>query len=156
MVFSSGDLLHRDLVQFISKDQIFVPRDIFKADLKGLSMWWKGLTAEEQEKERQRSGPPEFEASVTFQIWKKFMKPGYRTRPQLEEKMSPEASRKMMDHIRKIMDNVVSTEASDVSIDECDFVVRKHNVRLDGPCICGSDRIFRECCGREIVANLKR
>jgi len=30
MVFSSGDSLHRDLVQFISKDQIFVPRDVLQ------------------------------------------------------------------------------------------------------------------------------
>jgi len=67
MVFSSGDFLHRDLVQFISKDQIFIPREVFKVDLKGLAIWWTSLTAKEQEGERHRIGPPEFETSVTHQ-----------------------------------------------------------------------------------------
>ncbi len=156
MVFSSGDFLHRDLVQFISKDQIFIPRDVFKADLKGLAMWWTSLTAKQQEEERHRIGPPEFEASVTHQAWKKFMKPGYRERTPLKQKMSPEGEEKMMDHIRKMMKGVVPASSPDLSIDDCDFVVHKRNVRLDGPCICGSDRMFKDCCGRKIVAELKR
>jgi hypothetical protein len=156
MVFSSGDLLHRDLVGFICKDQIFIPRDIFKSDLKGLAMWWTKLSPDEQEKERQVSGPPEFEASVTYQAWKKFMKAGYRSSAQLKDKISPETGSKMMEHIRKIMEGVVPTDGSAVSIDDCDFVVRKQYVRPDGPCICGSDRMFRDCCGREIVAELER
>ena len=119
-------------------------------------MWWTGLTADEQERERQISGPPEFEASVTYQTWKKFMKPGYRSRAQLRNKMSPELGEKLMDHIRKIMQGVVPSGPSDASIDECDFVVHKRNVRLNGPCICGSDRMFRDCCGREIAANLDK
>jgi hypothetical protein len=114
MVFSSGDFLHRDLVQFISKDQIFILRDVFKADLKGLAMWWTTLTAKEQEEERHRIGPPEFQASVTHQAWKKFMKPGYRERTPLKQKMSPEGEEKLMDHIRKIMKGVVPAGPSDV------------------------------------------
>jgi hypothetical protein len=153
MVFSSGDLLHKNLVQFISKDQIFISRDIFKADLKGLAMWWTNLTAKEQEEERYRVGPPSFEASVTHQAWKKFMKPGYRERTPLKQKMSPEGERKMMDHMRKIMAGVAPGGPSDMSIEECDFVVHNRQVRADGPCICGSDRMFKDCCGREIVAN---
>jgi len=156
MVFSSGDFLHRDLVQFISKDQIFIPRDVFKADLKGLAMWWTSLTAKEQEEERHRIGPPEFEVSVTHQAWKKFMKPGYRERTPLKQKMSPEGEEKMMDHIREMMKGVVPASPPDLSIDDCDFVVHKRNVRVDGPCICGSDRMFKDCCGREIVAELER
>jgi len=39
------------------------------------------LSDEEQEKERQRSGLPPFEHSLTYQIWKKFMKPGWRDNP---------------------------------------------------------------------------
>jgi hypothetical protein len=156
MVFSSGDLLHRDLAEFISKDQIFVPRDNLKSDLRGLAMWWRGLSADEQEAERQISGPPEFEASVTYQAWKKFMKPGYRSRAQLKNKMAPEDGNKMMEHIRRVMQGVVPEDRSNASIDECDFVVHKRYVRPDGPCICGSDRMFKDCCGREIVAELKR
>jgi hypothetical protein len=156
MVFSSGDLLHKNLVQFISKDQIFIPRDVFKADLKGLAIWWTSLTAKEQEEERHRSGPPGFEASVTHQAWERFMKPGYREHTPLKHKMSPEGEQKMMDHIRKIMEGVAPADPSDISIDECDFVVHKRHVRPDGPCICGSDRMFKDCCGREIVAELKR
>jgi hypothetical protein len=156
MVFSSGDFLHRDLVQFISKDQIFIPRDVFKADLKGLAIWWTSLTRKEQEEERHRIGPPEFEASVTHQAWKKFMKPGYRERTPLKAKMLPEGEEKMMDDIREMMKGVVPAGSSDLSIDDCDFVVHKRNVRLDGPCICGSDRMFKDCCGREIVAELER
>jgi SEC-C motif len=156
MVFSSGDLLHRDLVEFVSKGQIFVPRDIFKSDLKGLAMWWRGLNADEQEAERQISGPPEFEASMTYQAWKKFMKPGYRNRAQLKNKMSPDIGEKVMEHIRKVMQGVVPEDRSNISIDDCDFVVHKRYVRPDGPCICGSDRMFKDCCGREIVAELKR
>jgi len=157
MVFSSGDALHRDLAQFISTEQIFIPRDIFKSDMKGLALWWTSLSPEQQEAERQLSGPPEFEASPTYHAWKKFMKPGYRSRARTgSDKMSPEVGQKVMDHIRNIMRGVVPDGSSNLTIDECDFVVRKQNVRLDGPCICGSDRKFRDCCGRQIVAELGR
>lgn len=154
MVFSSGDGLHRNLAPLVSVDQIFIPRDVFKADLKGLVMWWTNLTPDEQETERQISGPPEFEASPTYQAWKKFMKPDYRQRAISGQRMPPEAGPKSMEDIRKIMRDAVPDESSDRSIDECDFVVRKQHVRLDGPCICGSDRIFRNCCGQEIVTRL--
>ena len=119
-------------------------------------MWWTSLTAKEQEEERHRIGPPEFEASGTHQVWKKFMKPGYRQRTPLKQKMSPEAEEKMMDHISKMMKGVFPAGPSDVSIDDCDFVVHQRNVRVDGPCICGRDRMFKDCCGREIVAELRR
>ena len=74
----------------------------------------------------------------------------------LKQKMSPEGEQKMMNHIRKVMEGVALADPSDMSIDECDFVVHKRHVRPDGPCICGSDRMFKDCCGREIVAELQR
>ena len=70
--------------------------------------------------------------------------------------MSMEKKKKIMDHIHKIMEGVAPANAPDMSIDECDFVVHERHVRPDGPCICGSDRMFKDCCGREVVAELKR
>jgi hypothetical protein len=43
-----------------------------------------------------------------------------------------------------------------IDLEEFDFVVRKHNVRISGPCICGSEKLFKDCCGREIVAELAK
>jgi hypothetical protein len=153
-VFSSGDTLHQALLPFVLRaDQVSVTRDVFKADLNGLAIWWSGLTEEEKGKERQRSGPPKYDQSITYQIWRKFMKPGWRDNVPLKEKMSAEAEQKMMQHISELMKGAVPAESMAGSLDDCDFAVRKHSVRLDGPCICGSHMTFRECCGRGIVTN---
>lgn len=153
-VFSSGDALHHALLPFVlGVDQIAVNREVFKADLAGLALWWGGLSDEEKDKERERSGPPLFEHSFTFQVWKKFMKPGWRDNLPLKGKTVPEGERAPIKHIFDLMSDAVPADPSKSS-DDCDFVVRKHFVRLSGPCICGSDRTFRDCCGKDLAPNL--
>jgi hypothetical protein len=96
--------------------------------------------------ERQRSGPPPFNASQTYLIWKRFMRPDYRER-SLERKIPPEVGKKMSQHISNLMKNATTAGDENISLDDCTFVARKHLVRSDGPCICGSDKIFARCCG---------
>jgi hypothetical protein len=81
------------------------------------------------------------------------MKPDYRSSPRLKEKMPPDAERKLMEHISKLTKDATPSSPADHSLDDCNFVVRKHYVRFDGPCICGSEKTFGECCGRGIAAN---
>jgi SEC-C motif-containing protein len=148
--FSSGDAFHRRIAKYsLKSDQVFVDRDELKMDLQRLAKWWVETNDQERESENNRTGPPENEQSITHRLWQKLMTPGYRDSKRLERSLCPEAERKLMEHVR----NLVATRtpnrgASSGSLDDCNFVVRKHSVRLDGPCICGSDKSFEDCCGR--------
>jgi hypothetical protein len=152
-VFSSGDALHHKLLPFVlGPNQMVVKREPFKADLAGLAIWWSSLSDEEKEKERQRSGPPVFEHSLTFQIWTKFMKPGWRN-DRLKEKLSSTAEDKMFKHVSKLLAEAAPGTSPHQASDDCDFLVKRQFVRFSSPCICGSDKTFRDCCGRELAAN---
>jgi len=151
--FSSGDSLHRDLAPHIIPEGIdFVGRDEFKRDLKSLSEWWRNMTDEERASESKCVGPPKNESSFAHQIWTKQMKPGYRDRERLQDRMLPDAVKKMADHVRGLIEtgNAENMQPHSLGLDECDFVIVKKTVRLNGPCICGSDVTFADCCGRDI------
>ena len=151
--FSSGDSLHRDLAPHVfSQGQSFISREAFKADLKQLSQWWAALDEAERKKEMNLPCPPENDASVTHCLWKKHMRPDYRNCLRLEGNLPSEAAKRVMEYVRKLMKTGVPTEESPIhgSLDDCDFVAIPQEVRLDGPSICGSDLLFRDCCGRNI------
>jgi hypothetical protein len=152
--FSSGDILHRDLAPYVlPKGVEFVSRDELKRDLKELAAWWSGMTRDEMAQEKRRVGPPENEDSVTHRLWKKHMMPGYRQRERLQDKLMPERVKEMVRHVQKLTEAGQGSEQDAHSLDlqDCEFVVVKKTVSLDGPCICGSNATFAECCGQEIA-----
>lgn len=146
--FSSGDAFHRKTAPLFmhTDDQMFVLREELKADLRRLAEWWAGMGEPERERERDRQGPPENAESVTHRLWSRAMKPGYRD----QRPLSSETQKKLFEAVRERAKNNTPTKSQAGSLDDCDFVLIKHHVRAGGPCICGSERLFKDCCGREI------
>lgn len=147
--FSSGDVFHKKTAHLVlRKEQTFIEREELKSDLGQMGKWWAALGEQEREEETYRQGPPENNASVTHRLWAKVMKPGYRGLKRL----SPDVAQRMFSEIKKSTDTCQPTgEPPNGSLDDCDFVVVKHHVRVNGPCICGSEKKFKECCGKNIV-----
>jgi hypothetical protein len=149
--FSSGDAFHRKTAALILRDQTYIHRDALKADLGHLAQWWNSLDKEQQAEEGRLSGPPENDASVTHQLWKKLMKPGYRD-PKRRPKLSDEAAAKMLQEYQSLIKgNLTPSQPPTGQNEDYDFMMVQHEVRRDGPCICGSGRNFEDCCGRGIV-----
>jgi hypothetical protein len=90
---------------------------------------------------------------VTFQVWQKQMNPNYRRRGprNLLDTLPPEVLEKVVKHVVTRLEQ--STPSSTpISSDDpnVDFVAKKKSVRYDDPCICGSEKIFGECCGKNL------
>jgi len=153
-VFSSGDTFHGKMANLVIRDQTYADRDELKADLKQLADWWSNLTEEQRDGESHISGPPENEKSVTHRLWQKVMRPGYRNRSRRKLKPPPEGFKSVADW-KKLVNTSTLTDQP-IQEDDCDFMVVKHSVRLDGPCICGSGKLFKDCCGRGIAESLAK
>ena len=154
--FSSGDNFHRKTAPLVVRDQVFADRDILKADLKRLAEWWDKLSADERKHESDFSGPPKNEESLTHQLWQRVMKKGYRERSHSEQKLSPDVSAKLLKQAQSwVKEGVPTDKTFNDSMDECDFMVFKHMVRLDGPCICNSGKMFKDCCGSKLDGRAK-
>lgn len=154
--FSSGDAFLRKLAELVMTNQTYISRDALKADLNELSKWWESLSPEQLQTESRLQGPPENEKSVTHQMWTKTMKPGYRNPARRQLKLTDEENKKMLKRFREIAKKrPASGQPFQGSMDDCDFVLIPHMVRADGPCICGSTKLFKDCCGRELVKSLE-
>lgn len=151
--FSSGDNLHRDLAPYVLRHgQTFIPREAIKADLKSLALWWGSLNEEEKKAESSRVGPPESAESPTFQLWTNRMKPGFRDAPRLQDEMPSERAKEMMAYVQGLLKSgsPIPDSGGGGSINDYDFVVMRQDVRVNGPCICGSELNFGDCCGKKI------
>ena len=152
--FSSGDTFHRKMASLVIRDQMYADRDELKADLKQLADWWSKLTNEQREEESPTSGPPENEKSVTHRAWQKVMRPGYRERSRQKMKPPPEGFKSVADW-KQLVDTSTPMNQP-MQEDDCDFMIVKHSVRLDGPCICGGEKLFKDCCGRGIAESVAK
>lgn len=143
--FSSGDQLHRDLFQHVSLPKNdFCHRDDLKHDLRRL--WNHGQNDPEALK---RVKPPELAAdSFTAQMWAKHMKPVSQNRENLAKSLSPEAQRRLIDKYKSMMNGEMDDDPTPEG--NVDFLFRPMEIHRDGPCICGSSKSFRECCGAGI------
>lgn len=151
-VFSSADKFHRKMADVIARDQMFVAGHILKADLANL-VSGNGPVGPTNQSLDEGYGPPQNPSSVTHQAWMKTMKPGFRDVAQdIQNKLTPEKSAQMFKRFQQLMKSNSQRENPLISMDECEFIIMEHNVRPDGPCICGSTRLFKDCCGRELVA----
>ena len=150
--FSSGDTFHRKISPFIMGDQVFADRDKLKSDLKQLAGWWEQLSSVQREKELNISGPPENEASLTHQLWQKVMKAGYKNHKHPDKDLPPEVSAKIYERLQQqIKEGTPTDQPFNESMDDCEFMAIKHTVRLNGPCICSSGKLFKDCCGRKLI-----
>ena len=77
-VFVSDDKFHKKFAPFFLTDQQdFVEGNELKQDLKRIQIYWDSLSGDEQQAYLQKSGsyPPDWEDSITNQLWKKHMRP---------------------------------------------------------------------------------
>ena len=150
MVFTSGDkFFHAITKHLISSEQVFVKFDELKDDLKGLAEWWAGLTESERTHEMSKTGPPENESSLTHRLWQKFMVPGYRQQTSGFERAQSGAMQNLGKHVAQMLNSSQPQTGHGLTdVNDMDFIVRESEVALDGPCICGSDQAFKNCCGK--------
>ena len=154
--FSSGDAFHRKIAPLVIPNGKYFDREVLKADLNQLAKWWTTLSPEQEEQESHVQGPPENENSITHQLWKELMRPGYRDPGRRHLNLTKEASDKMLKRFQDLArKGSLSEQPLQGSAEDCDFMIVQHMVRPDGPCICGKPKLFKECCGRELVKSLK-
>lgn len=140
--FSSGDQLHRDLFEHVAlpKNE-FCHRDDLKNDFHRLLR--HGESAPEA---LNQTKPPELTAdSFTARMWAKHMKPISQKRENLAKSLSPEDQRRLIDKCNAMMNGEM--DDAPLSEEDQDFLFRKVEIHRDGPCVCGSNKSFRECCG---------
>lgn len=142
-LFSSGDALHSDLSSSVAPNVLFVGRDDFKRDLKeiaGLDQIGAGL----------ENRPPYRPDSPTSKAWN-MMSPLPSGVPQGKLQLSPEVSAKMLEHFKSLMkDGMPPKVPFSGTQEDFDFTILKQTVRPTGPCVCGSTKSFKECCGRDL------
>jgi hypothetical protein len=148
--FSSGDKFHQKLAPIVLGSGTFISRVELKSDLGRLASRWNGLTEEQQIAESRNGVPREDQQSVTSRLWDKTMAPGFRNLRKTRE-IPPEVSAKMLAEFQEMMKSRGSTDKpASGSLDDCDFLIMEHSVRWNGPCICGSQKAFGDCCGKGI------
>lgn len=148
--FTSGDKLHRQLAPFLlTGDRMFLERDELSRDLARIAAEVEALPPGEQEMERRRLGPPENGNSPTHRVWKQFMREDYRNQKRLE--LTPEMEKKLVEEVLRRLDGPGQPiPGGPGPLGQGDFAVRKFSIAWDGPCFCGSNRIFRVCCGQKL------
>ena len=132
---------------------MFIAREDLKADLARLAILCRESDSAAHKNETEHSGPPKNDASVTYRAWTKTLRPGFSEVAQkMSSQLTPEASAKMLKKFQDLIKTKGQSEPPSVSMDECEFMIMEHSVRFEGPCICGSQKMFKDCCGQKIVA----
>jgi hypothetical protein len=152
-VFSSGDKFHRKMASLILQQCMFVTASVLKADLADLAKQRTALEQTEHTEEGRSYGPPPNEASVTHQAWMRTMKPGFKeVAKDIANNLTPEVSAALLKKFQGLMKDKPQSELPSISMDDCEFMIMEHSVRPNGPCICGSSKLFKDCCGQKGVA----
>lgn len=151
-VFTSGDNFHRKMASVIAPEQMFVLANTLKSDLSDLSTKRATFESGENDGNSRRSFPPTNEMSITYQAWKKTMKPEFeKVSDEINSHLTPEMSAKLFKNYQQMMANKPQSQAPTISMEDCEFMIMEHTVRADGPCICGSAKMFKDCCGKTLV-----
>ena len=152
-LFSSGDKFHRKMASLINNEKVFVEGSALKADLANLAKHRMMMESQGNADGSRNSVPPSNEASITYQAWKDTMKPGFdKVAKDISSHLTPEISAKILKKYRQMMNNRHHSQAPSVSMEDCEFIIMEHSVRPDGPCICGSLKKFKDCCGQKLIA----
>lgn len=152
-VFSSGDKFHRKMASLILQERMFVTASVLKADLADLAKQRTEMEQTSRTKEAREYGPPSNEASVTHQAWMRTMKPGFKdVAKDIASNLTPEASAALLKKFQQLIKDKPQSELPSISMEDCEFIIMQHSVRPNGPCICGSSKMFKDCCGQKLVA----
>jgi hypothetical protein len=105
-VFCSNDNFHKQFVPlFLDETQDFVDGSIFKADIKRINDDWQSLSENDRDKIRKETGhyPPDWQDSITNQLWKKHMSPRSEYTP-IES--TPEREKEVIEHMKPFIDAI--------------------------------------------------
>jgi hypothetical protein len=80
------------------------------------------------------------------------MKPGFKEAARdISGNLTPEVSAALLKKFLGLMKDKPQSELPSISMDDCEFMIMEHSVRPNGPCICGSSKLFKDCCGQKAV-----
>ncbi len=105
-VFASNDNFHKQFAPlFLDETQDFIDGSVFKADIKRINHYWQSLSEKDRDKIRKESGdyPPDWEDSITNQLWKKHMSPRAEYTP-IES--TPEREKEIIEHMKPFLDAI--------------------------------------------------
>lgn len=153
-IFSSRDNFHKSFAPlFLAEDQIFIDGDELKADLKSII---ELLEKEDNELNIDWNvqfslEPPDDENSFTYKMWKKYFPswaPGWFYKkseyPKKDEKISNELNERI-----KTLEEIEFDPLEKFNDDEIDFISIERHISFEDQCICGSGKIFKDCCYKE-------
>jgi hypothetical protein len=104
--FSSSDNFHKQFAPlFLTAKQDFIDGHNLKQDIARIHAHWASLSEPERQEYRKRSGnyPPDWEDSITNQLWKKHMRPRSEYK-HLE--LTPEREKRIMEHLQPMLDEI--------------------------------------------------
>lgn len=107
MVFSSGDRFHIESSKlFLRDDQNFIDSGTLKRDLQWISDEWDNLSEAEKEERASEYGsyPPNNPESVTYNVWKKLMKPWEPGSGNKVIKMTEDEQKRIIESMRPVFD----------------------------------------------------
>jgi hypothetical protein len=106
-VFSSNDRLHEDLAPLVLRpDQYFIRTTSLRSDFEAIDFFREQLSNDQKRMWHDRFGdwPPRNSGSFTYRMWtRKMTLPKGLRRGNALKKMSPEAKKKMDEHVREVM-----------------------------------------------------
>lgn len=150
-IFSSRDNFHKSFAPlFLADNQIFIDGDDLKADLKSII---ERLEKEDSELKIDWNvqfsiEPPNDETSLTFQMWKKYF-PSWSPRWFYRKLEFPKKDEKTTQEINERVNTLEEIEFDPLekfNDDEIDFISIGRHISLEDQCVCGSGKIFKECC----------
>ncbi|NQU73301.1 MAG: hypothetical protein HQ547_01145 [Candidatus Omnitrophica bacterium] len=108
-VFSSGDIFHKKITFLLLRnDQSFIDRDILKSDLRWIANEWDTIKDNKEERENRfynyGNYPPDNPNSITYQMWKKYMKP--RKQGSGNIRMTKEDEERLMQKLKPMTDAI--------------------------------------------------
>ena len=140
-LFASSDKFHILLAPYLlDSKQDFIDGRELKNDLKRLNEYRDSLS-DVNDIKRTQNEPPQLPDSLTYKIWHKyFYWPSKHNRIDI----------KGPDNYKEIMNEFISAKRTNTDLfnkkDGIEFIVKEHNLKLTDLCICGSGKLFKDCC----------
>jgi hypothetical protein len=108
-VFCSNDRFHEELSRHVlGTFQTFVKADVLKEDLKWLKSEWDSLSEAQREDRAYNYGsyPPQNSASITYELWTKYMQPWKPGSGNRAVRMTAEEHEKVLAELRPFWDAI--------------------------------------------------
>ncbi|HSV87836.1 MAG TPA: SEC-C domain-containing protein [Bacteroidales bacterium] len=141
-LFTSSDNFQKLMAPYlIDSNQEFIDGLEFKKDLKKL-VEYRATLFEKKDILRTQNEPPQLPDSLTYKLWNKYFDwpPKYKR-----------IDSKVPDNSKELMDEFINAKGAKIDSgknvkDGFEFFVREHYLKPTDLCICGSGKLFKDCC----------